>query len=59
MIMPVQDGCRAELEGVTFVGHSDLAATKDAPAITMALCHEALIAFSKARVQARGELPLL
>jgi hypothetical protein len=52
--MAVQDACKAELEGVTFVGHSDLAATKDAPAISMALSHEALIVSRKAHVQMRG-----
>jgi hypothetical protein len=59
MPMPLQDGCKAELERVTFVGHSDLAATKDAPAISMALYHAALKAFSKAHVQMRGALQLL
>jgi hypothetical protein len=53
--MPVQDSCRAELEGVTFVGHSDVAATKDAPAISMMLSHQALMAFTKAHVLMRGE----
>jgi hypothetical protein len=53
--MPVQNGCRAELEGVTFVGRTDLAATKDAPAISMALCHQALKGTSKAHVQMRSK----
>jgi hypothetical protein len=57
--MTVQEGCRAELEGATFVGHSDLAATKNAPAISMEMCHEALVALSKAHVQMRGALQLL
>jgi hypothetical protein len=59
MATPVQRGCKAELDGATFVGHSDLAATKDAPAISMQLCHEALMAFDRACVQMRGETCLL
>jgi hypothetical protein len=55
--MLVQEG-RAELEGVTFVGRTDVAATRDAPAISMVLCHEALQAHTKARVQMRGKMRL-
>jgi hypothetical protein len=57
----MQDGCRAELEGVTFSGHADraeimhLPASMDAPAVSQPLHHEALSAFSRARAQMRGE----
>jgi hypothetical protein len=54
--MPVQEGCKAVLKGVTFTGHSDLAATKDAPAISMALSHLALKAHCKAHVLMQGAL---
>jgi hypothetical protein len=56
--MPVQNDCRAELEGVTFIGRTDLAASKAAPGISMALSHEALQAHTKAHVQMRGEMRL-
>jgi hypothetical protein len=39
------------------VGHSDYAATKDAPAISMQLSHEALKAYLNAHVLMRGEMP--
>jgi hypothetical protein len=52
----LQDGCRAELEGVTFVGRSDLAASKDAPAISMTLCHMALMVGEGATARLKGVL---
>jgi hypothetical protein len=50
----MQDGCKAELEGVTFTGRTDLAASRDAPAISMALSHMALCAGLDATARLKG-----
>jgi hypothetical protein len=52
----LQDGCTASLEGVTFTGRTDLAASKDAPAISMAMPHLALCAVQDATARLKGGL---
>jgi hypothetical protein len=54
--MPVQNGCQAELEGVTFIGTSEIGLARDAPAISMVLYHKALVASDKAHVTIKGNL---
>jgi hypothetical protein len=53
----LQDGSRAELQGVTFTGRTDLAATKDAPAISMAMSHVALSVCRDATACLQGVVP--
>jgi hypothetical protein len=52
--MLVQNGCKAELEGVTFTGRTDLSAIKDAPAISLSTWHQAFAAGSKATARLKG-----
>jgi hypothetical protein len=54
--MPAQDGCKAELEGVTFIGTTDLGLAGDAPAISMVLCHHALVMAGNAHVLMKGDM---
>jgi hypothetical protein len=49
----MQDGARAEMEGVTFTGHTELGAAPDAPAISRMLKPEAVCVFS-AYLRAKG-----
>jgi hypothetical protein len=53
----MQEGARAELEGVTFIGSTDVGAAENAPAISMMLSHQALVATSTAHVHMRGDMP--
>jgi hypothetical protein len=53
--MSMQDGCRAELQGVTFTGRTELGASQDAPSISRVLSFYALGAFSSAQVSLKGD----
>jgi hypothetical protein len=48
-----QAGARAQLEGVTYTGHTDLGAALDAPATGLLLAHEAII-ITDSQISARG-----
>jgi hypothetical protein len=50
----MQDSSKAELEGVTFTGRTDLAATKDAPAISMSRWHQAFGVGRNATARLKG-----
>jgi hypothetical protein len=53
--MAMQEGARAELEGVTFIGYTELGATESAPAISRITSYQALMATSKSRVRMKGD----
>jgi hypothetical protein len=44
--MLMQDGARAELEGVTSTGHTELGSAPNAPATSLLLSHQAVAVWS-------------
>jgi hypothetical protein len=56
MITLCQGGCKAELEGVTFIGTTGIGLARNAPAISMMLCHQALTVASNAHVLMKGDI---
>jgi hypothetical protein len=53
--MLMQDGARAELEGVTYTGHTDLGSAPNAPATSLILVHEAVCVWSS-QLWAKGAI---
>jgi hypothetical protein len=54
--MLMQEGARAELEGITFTGSTGIGASENAPAISMLQCHQALAVADNSHVHMKGEV---